>query len=426
MKIYLDTIGCRLNQAEIEKFAVQFRTAGHDLVGTAAEADLVIVNTCAVTAEAGSDSRQCIRQAARAGKAEIIATGCLSTLEGGALLQLPGVIGNVPNSEKDSLVENLLKTRRLPLNMPLVDRQPIPGRRERTRAFIKAQDGCNNHCTFCVTRLVRGKARSIPESEILTDIASAMEGGVKEIILSGVQLGAWGSDFLPPKKLADLVQVILKQTSIPRIRLSSVEPWDLDDSFFRLWENPRMCRQLHLPLQSGSNKILKGMGRKYNSGEYEGLVVKARSICPAIAITTDILVGFPDEDERDHHETVDLIKRIGFATGHVFPFSPRPGTGAEKLPNQIPTAVKKDRSREVRELFSQLIAKYHQQFLGEEKQVLWEQSEFQEDGKFLLEGWTDNYIKVITTFRIDLHNEISSVKLVESRNEKMYGEISEK
>ena len=232
MKIYLDTIGCRLNQAEIEKFAVQFRAAGYSLVSTAAEADLVIVNTCAVTAEAGSDSRQRIRQAGKVGNAEIIATGCLSSLEGESLLKLPGVIQSVPNSEKDHLVESYLKKNGQTGNLLFPVRQPIPGRRERTRAFIKAQDGCDDHCTFCITRLVRGKSRSIPETEILTDIHSAMEGGSKEVVLSGVQLGSWGSDLIPRKNLTFLVQAILKETSIPRIRLSSVEPWDLEDDFF--------------------------------------------------------------------------------------------------------------------------------------------------------------------------------------------------
>jgi len=423
MKIYLDTIGCRLNQAEIERIAVQFRAAGYDLVGTASEADLVIVNTCAVTAEAGSDSRQRIRQAGRAGKAQIIATGCLSTMEGEMLLKLPGVIRNVPNSEKDHLVEKFIKAKGQATNPSSLDRQPIPGRRERTRAFIKAQDGCDNHCTYCITRLMRGKARSVPESEILGDIHCAMEGGSKEIVLSGVQLGSWGSDLNPSRNLTSLLQTIMKETSIPRLRLSSVEPWDLDDGFFELWKNPRMCRQLHLPLQSGSNKILKLMGRKYTCEQYETLVTKARVICPAMAITTDILVGFPGEKEDDHQETMDFIHRIGYTAGHVFAFSPRPGTGADKLPDQIPTEVKKERSREIRDLFSRQMKEFHQLFLGKEIQVLWEQSEHEDNRDFLLEGWTDNYIRVFTRNQHDLHNEISLVKLLASRDDRMYGEI---
>jgi threonylcarbamoyladenosine tRNA methylthiotransferase MtaB len=423
MKIYLDTIGCRLNQAEIEKFAVQFRAAGHDLVGSAEDADLVIINTCAVTAEAGSDSRERIRQAGKAGKAQIIATGCLSTLEGETLIKLPGVIQNVPNSEKDSLVETFLKVNGQFIRPIVLDRKPIPGRRERTRAFIKAQDGCDNHCTFCITRLVRGKARSVPIVQILVDIHSAIVGGSKEVVLSGVQLGSWGSDLTPSRNLAYLVQTIINETTIPRIRLSSVEPWELKDDFFELWRDPRMCRQLHLPMQSSSNKILKMMGRKYTSEQYESLVKRVSEICPNFAITTDILVGFPGETEKDHLETMDFIQRIGFAAGHVFAFSPRPGTGADKLPDQISTVVKKKRSKEIRELFSTKMKEYHQLFLNQTLPVLWEQSEHQIEGEYLLEGWTDNYIRVIARNLADLHNEISQVKLVESRDERMFGEI---
>jgi threonylcarbamoyladenosine tRNA methylthiotransferase MtaB len=423
MKIFLDTIGCRLNQAEIEKFAVQFRTAGHDLVGTASEADLVIVNTCAVTAEAGSDSRQRIRQAGRTAKTQIIATGCLSTLEGDLLLKIPGVIQNIPNSQKDNLVETILQAKGLPAKGSILERHPIPGRRKRTRAFIKAQDGCDNHCTFCITRLVRGKSRSVPVKEILADIHSAMEGGSKEVVLSGVQLGSWGTDLTPRKNLASLVQTVMKETMIPRLRLSSVEPWDLEDDFFELWKNPCMCRQLHLPLQSGSDKILKLMGRKYSREQYENLVKRAREKCPSIAITTDILVGFPGETEVDHQETLDFIKRIGYSAGHVFTFSPRPGTGADKLPDQIPSFVKKNRSREMRDLFDEKMKKYHQLFLNEKMAVLWEQSEHQIEGDYQLEGWTDNYIRVFARNKINLHNEISQVKLIESRDERMFGEI---
>ena len=186
-----------------------------------------------------------------------------------------------------------------------------------------------------------------------------------------------------------------------------------------------MCRQLHLPLQSGSNKILKLMGRKYTTKQFETLVEKARGISPNIAITSDILVGFPGETERDHQETMEIIKKIGFAAGHVFAFSPRPGTGAEILPNQIPTVNKKERSREVRELFSNLTVQYHSKFIGKIAKVLWEQADQQVEGDYLLEGWTDNYIKVFTRNAKNLHNEISLVKLVEARADRMFGEIYE-
>jgi threonylcarbamoyladenosine tRNA methylthiotransferase MtaB len=423
MNIFLDSIGCRLNQAEIEQIAVKFKKAGHNLVGTAAEADLVVVNTCAVTAEAGSDSRQRIRQAVGSGHAEVIATGCLSTLEGSKLLQLPRVILNIPNIDKDLLVEACLIKKGEEKEHVLFSRQPIPGRRERTRAFIKAQDGCDNHCTFCITRLVRGKSKSISENTIVAEIQNAVDGGAKEIILCGVQLGAWGQELYPKKKLTDLVQRVLGNTSIPRVRLSSIEPWNLDKEFFHLWANPRMCRQLHMPLQSGSNEILEAMGRGHTKEEYEELIAKARSICPEIAITTDILVGFPGEGDVNQKETMDFVEKIRFAGGHVFPFSPRPGTTGEKLPDQVPPSIKKERSREIRNTLSQSAKAYFQLFLGENLQTLWEKTELLPNHNFLLEGWTDNYLKVAAISKHDLHNQFSLVKLFDPKGKRINGRI---
>jgi threonylcarbamoyladenosine tRNA methylthiotransferase MtaB len=423
MRIFLDTIGCRLNQAEIEKFAVQFRAAGHTLVSSARDADLVVVNTCAVTMAAGSDSRQHIRQAARLGNAQIIATGCLATLDGEGLLALPRVTDSIPNVDKNELVAHVLKEAGILQPAQAVGREPIPGKRERTRAFIKAQDGCDNHCTFCITRLVRGRARSNSSEEILEDIKIAIDGGAQEAVLSGVQLGSWGRDLNPNKKLADLVHIILKETTIPRLRLSSVEPWDLDEEFFELWRDRRLCRQLHLPLQSGSAEILRKMGRKNTPGSYFALVEMARRVRPEIAITTDVLVGFPGETDEQFTETVKFIQEMQFAGGHVFSFSPRPGTGADLMENPIPKDVKKERSFQTRELFIELAKKYQRQFIGMNEPVLWEKCEQLSAGDFQVEGWTDTYIKVNARSECDLSNEISLVDLIELTDEGMKGKI---
>ena len=249
MKIYLDAVGCRLNQAEIERYAHQLRMARHLLVATAEEADLVVINTCAVTNAAESDSRQKIRSASRAGVPQIVVTGCWSTLREEEAIRFLGIHSVVPNKEKDELVSNLLleeytdQTRsEISVIKPFMlkggkttnKREPIPGPRLKTRSFIKAQDGCDNGCTFCVTRLARGPARSRPICDILGDIQA--QCGSKENVLTGVHLGAWGQDFSPPLKLRHLVQAILEKTDIPRLRLSSLEPWDLDPEFFESWE----------------------------------------------------------------------------------------------------------------------------------------------------------------------------------------------
>ena len=262
MRIFLDTLGCRLNQSEIEAFANQFRAAGHILVGQPGEADLVVVNTCAVTAEAVSDSRQKIRQAERAGAGKIAVTGCWATLDQAGAAALAGVNTIIPNREKDFLVADLLELPREQFDVEPVAREPLPGIHLRTRAFIKVQDGCDNHCTFCITRLARGPSRSRSIKDVVVDIQAALRGGTQEVVLTGVQMGAWGKDFLPQQHLADLIRAILADTDVRRLRLSSLEPWDLDESFFLLWQDSRLCPHLHLPLQSGSRTILTRMARR--------------------------------------------------------------------------------------------------------------------------------------------------------------------
>ncbi|HWR66436.1 MAG TPA: MiaB/RimO family radical SAM methylthiotransferase, partial [Bellilinea sp.] len=304
MKIFLDSIGCRLNQSEIERFAIQFRAAGHAIVNSAGEADLVVVNTCTVTGAAASDSRQKVRHAVRDGAKEIVVTGCWSTLEPDKAAQLPGVTRVIANLDKDNLVAQVLGTPLEAFDLEPVAREPLPGAHLRTRAFIKTQDGCDNHCTFCITRIARGAGRSEPISSIIGDVQHAVAGGTREVVLSGVHLGSWGYDLAPRLHLSHLIQAILQHTDVERLRLSSLEPWDLDEEFFRLWENPRLCRHLHLPLQSGSEQTLHRMARHTTPGSFRRLLGFSRQAAPEMAVTTDLIVGFPGEDDREFCESV--------------------------------------------------------------------------------------------------------------------------
>jgi threonylcarbamoyladenosine tRNA methylthiotransferase MtaB len=238
MKVYLDTIGCRLNQSEIEMIAGQFRAAGHTVTGNPSEADLVVVNTCAVTAEAASDSRQKIRQSVRAGAGSVIATGCWSTLDPGGAAALPGVVRVVANDDKEHLVRDFLNLPEEVFDREPLARQPLPGLHQRTRAFIKVQDGCDNFCTFCITKVARGASRSRTEAEVLHDIGAALQGGTQEIVLTGVQLGSWGRDFEQPLHLRHLVETILSKTSVPRLRLSSLEPGSWTKPFLICGRSP--------------------------------------------------------------------------------------------------------------------------------------------------------------------------------------------
>jgi len=392
MKVFLDTIGCRLNQAEIERMAAQLRWAGHTIVNHSSEAELVIVNTCAVTTEAASDSRQKIRQAARAGAEQVVVTGCWATLFPKTAADLPGVSLVVANPEKDHLVANLFQIREEEFDLEPIARQPLPGAHLRTRAFIKVQDGCDNFCTFCITRLARGAGRSRPVQEVLKDVNAALAGGSKEIVLTGVHLGSWGKDFAKASHLRNLVESILQDTGVPRLRLSSLEPWDLDEDFFTLWQDPRLCRHLHLPLQSGSETVLKRMARKTTPGSFSRLVQMARQVSPQIAVTTDMIVGFPGETEQEFAETLEFVQAMQFAAGHVFTFSSRPGVAAERMPNQVPHPIRKRRSALLRAVLAKSSGQYRRQFLGKTLEVLWEAGQEEENSGWLLHGLTDNYL----------------------------------
>ena len=428
MKVYLDTIGCRLNQSEIEKMARQFRAAGHEIVASPAAADLVVVNTCAVTSAAASDSRQKIRQAAKAGDAEIVVTGCWATLEPEAALSMPGVTKVIANPRKNSLVSQTLDLPEQDFDIEPLARQPLPGVHQRTRGFIKVQEGCDNYCTFCLTRLLRGKSTSTPAAEVLQDIRSALHGGTQEIVLTGVQLGAWGLDFDPPSSLERLVRVILSETDTPRLRLSSLEPWNLDESFFALWEEPRLCRHLHLPLQSGCEATLKRMGRNITPAAYAALVGLARQVSPEIAITTDIIAGFPGETDAEFAESLAFVSEMQFSAGHVFHYSARPGTPAVRLPGQVPGPLRKARSAELRNILSRSAVNYQQHFIGKTLSVLWESAIQQPDGRgtrssWQMEGHSDNYLRITASSQGNLWNQFSQVLVDEIQEEGLTGTI---
>jgi threonylcarbamoyladenosine tRNA methylthiotransferase MtaB len=425
MRIFLDTIGCRLNQAEIESLARQFRTAGHEIVPTAAEADLAVVNTCTVTGAAASDSRAAVRRANRLGAGQVIVTGCWATLEPDTAASLAGVRKIVPNQRKDSLAADLLGLPQEFFDLDPLRRAPLPGIHARTRAFIKVQDGCDNACTFCITTVARGASRSRPVDEIVAGVQSALDGGTKEIVLTGVHLGAWGLDFFSPQRLSNLVSALLARTSVPRLRLSSLEPWDLDADFFSLWSDPRLCRHFHFPLQSGSESVLKRMSRKTTPDSFAALVASARAVIPDVAITTDVIVGFPGEAEAEFAETVDFIRAIKFSGGHVFTYSARPGTPASRMKGQVRLEVRKERNAVLRKLFTEAAQVYASRFVGQILSVLWESSDQLSDRGWRMEGLTDNYLRVAAVASEPRWNRLDRVRLTAQGLEWLEGEIVE-
>ncbi len=425
MRVYLDSLGCKLNQSEIEALGRGFVQAGHHLVQTGEEADLCVINTCTVTHVADKKSRQLIRHLRRVNPtARLIVTGCYAEMSPQEIRAIDGVDLTVGNEDKEHLVElaeSLERensgSRALALNLK-PETSNFKLQMGHTRAFVKIQDGCNNRCAYCIISLARGRERSRPRQEILSEIEALVAAGCKEVVLTGVHIGGYGRDL--GASLAQLVEDILAETtgarlSAPRLRLSSIEPWDLEPSFLRLWENPRLCRHLHLPLQSGCDATLRRMSRRYTTSQYADLVATARRSIPALAVTTDLIVGLPGETAEEFAASLSFVEEMQFARTHVFKYSARPGTAAADMPHQVPYAEKKRRSETMLELARESSQRFRRRFLGRRIEVLWEtrcKDDKHKRGSPPWSGLTDNYIRVLARSELDLANTITSTRLV--------------
>jgi threonylcarbamoyladenosine tRNA methylthiotransferase MtaB len=404
--------------------ASHFRSIGYELVACARESDLVVINTCSVTKAAAADSRSLARRVHRQNpQADIVLTGCWSSLEPDTALRLPGVSKIVPNALKDSLVDELFDGIPPTHANPLLKKYPVPGPRLRTRAFIKVQDGCDYHCTYCVTKIARGPAHSVPLGEVLKDVHAAVSAGVKEIVLCGVSLSSYGRDLPNGVILSDLITNILKKTRIDRIRLSSIEPWAIDESLFEVFQNPRVCRQLHLPLQSGSSSTLQRMGRPISPMDFREVIEVARSRIPSLAVTTDIMVGFPGETLADFEESLQFVREMEFSGAHVFVYSTRPDTPAEELSSHIPIHEAKKRSFLMRKIIAESALEFKKRFIDEVLQVLWESTTLVMEEGIQYTGLTDNYLRVKTRSSLALVNQIQAVLIKEVVQDDLVGEI---
>ena len=348
------------------------------------------------------------------------------TLQADEAAELLGVDLIVSNQDKDSLVELAIAELDIP-TMPVMSTEPAEislFSRGRQRAFIKVQDGCRYRCTFCIVTVARGEEKSTPIELIVKEINNFVEQGVKEVILTGVHLGGYGSDI--EHNLADLIQAILDQTSVPRLRLGSLEPWDLPENFFDLFNNPRLMPHLHLPLQSGSDSVLKRMARRCKTTEFSQIVHEARSKVPHINITTDIIVGFPGETEHEWQESFNFIKQTGFGHIHIFTYSTRSGTKAATLPKPIQNTIKKQRSQQLHQLAEQMKQDFLAQNLGESLDILWEgQKEEVDATKHRVFGYTPNYLRVATIINNSesLENKISPAISKEISNNYLMTEL---
>lgn len=414
-RIALDTIGCKLNQAETELLAKQLAEAGYQLVASAGEADIYILNTCTVTHVADSKCRHLLRLAHRQNRhAWLVATGCYAERASAELGRIEGVGLVLGNKAKADLAQRLERCGYLcsPCRVRLG-----PARRSltslRTRAFIKIQDGCRNYCAYCIVPLVRGEEKSVPVDQIINQVNQRVADGYQEVVLTGTRVGAYNDNGV---NLKGLIERILAGTSVIRLRLSSLQPGEISLGLIGLWSDKRLCPHFHLSLQSGSDTVLSRMRRRYTTADYRQAVALIRHRLPEVAITTDVIVGFPGETETEFKQSCDFCRRMRFARIHVFTYSPRQETNAAHLPAQIDARVKQRRNQQMLALAKESTPKFNRLFLSKTRPVLWEKR-----SSGVWSGYTDNYIKVYTRSNHNLANQLMPVELIELNGDGMWG-----
>ena len=417
IRVALDSLGCKLNQAETELLAKQFTEAGYRLVSPTDEADVYILNTCTVTHIADRKSRHWLRLAHRRNPdARLVATGCYAQRAPQGLAQIEGIDLVLGNEQKPHLLRLLEESGYL--SRPAYAQGDLtsgPHTGFRTRALIKVQDGCNNLCSYCIVPLVRGREQSLPVDRIVAEIRHRIVNGYKEVVLTGVKIGSYSYNGI---NLRGLLEHILLKTDAARLRLSSLQPQEISPELVALWRDNRLCRHFHLSLQSGSDGVLRRMKRCYSINDYRQSLSLIRALVPEAAITTDIIVGFPGETSAEFEQSYELCQELEFARIHVFTYSPRQGTQASQMLNQVEDGVKKERSQRMLALAKESAQNFSRQFLGKTMPVLWEK---QTDDTW--SGHTDNYLKVYTRRNEDLTNKLLPVKLTKISGDGVWGEV---
>ncbi len=411
----LDSLGCKLNQAEIQSLARQLTEAGYRLVAPADKADIYILNTCTVTHVADRKSRHLLRLARRRNPAaRLVAIGCYAERSPHELARIEGVDLVLGNDQKWHLLKLLEDADNRSWPSSVVSSVFHESSR-RTRAFIKVQDGCRNFCAYCIVPFVRSREENVPVDEVTALVAGLVATGCQEVVLTGTEIGTYNCN---DTNLRGLLERVLSETAVARLRLSSLQPPEISPELIESWRDSRLCPHFHLSLQSGSDTVLKRMKRRYTSADYRRVVSLIRDSVPDVAITTDVIVGFPGETESEFQETLDFCRQLEFARIHVFPFSPRPGTGAATMPQQVSEKVKKLRSQQMLALAEESAQNFQQQFLGKTMEVLWEQK-----AGGVWSGLTGNYIKVYARSHENLTNRLLPAKLVKLYRDGVWGEV---
>ena len=421
MKVGICSLGCKVNIYESEYVTNLLKENNYTIVDFEDIADIYIINTCSVTNESDKKSRKMINRAKRNNKdAIIIVMGCYSQVSPDEI-EADIVLGNKDKSKIIDIIEEYKKTNESKkiihdLTKVEFEKMEITKFENHTRAFVKIQDGCNAFCSYCIIPYARGRVRSKNPNDVINEVTKLIEDGYKEIVLTGIHTGRYGIDI--NSTLEDLLEELVKIPGIYRIRLSSIEINEITPKIIKLIkENNIMAKHLHIPLQSGSNKILKLMNRRYNKEEFISMVSNLKEI-EDISLTTDLIVGFPEETEEEFNETIETLSNIGFTKIHTFPYSKRKGTPAATMSNQVPPEVKKERVRKVLELSNNGEQKYYEESIGKEYDGV---VEVHSSGEILVH--TSNFIPVIINDININNNDIVKVKITEIQNNKVYGKV---
>ena len=426
-RVAISTLGCKTNQFESAAMAESLGREGYELVPFDAEADVYIVNTCTVTGRTDSESRRLIRRAVRRnGAARVVVTGCYAQVAADAVQSLPGVSLVVGNTEKKSIAE-LLRTlddrQRVLVSDIMAEERAEPlcleTFSEHTRAFLQVQNGCNAFCSYCIVPYARGRSRSVAAVDVLAGIRRFAAEGFREVVLTGIHLGAYGLDLEPPRELLDLLTAVDEEASVPRLRLGSVEPNEVTDGIIELLATSRIvCPHLHIPLQSGSDTVLAKMNRRYSRAFVQALVTRLVAAVPDITIGIDVIAGFPGETDEEHAETVALLDELPIAYLHVFPYSSRTGTPAATMAGHLPQAVITRRAAELRALGAHKKAVHAARFIGRELSVLVQEAV----RPGLVRGLSGNYLVVALAGDEELLNREIMVRVTGLVVDELQGE----
>lgn len=425
------TLGCKVNQYETEAMIESFEKSGYEIVEYMDYSDIYVINTCTVTNMGDRKSRQIIRRALELNPDAFIAVvGCYSQIAPGEVLDIPGVRLVVGTNERSRLVELVESTMEMRESISLVndimevrefEEMPIKNYKSRTRAFLKIQEGCDQYCTYCIIPYARGHIRSRKPESIMAEVRELADAGFREVVLTGIHVASYGKD-LGDISLIEIIEKVHEVEGIERIRMSSVDPNVMTEEFIsRLSRLPKICRHFHLSLQSGCDETLKRMNRKYNTEDYKRVAGKLREVFPDVALTTDLIVGFPGETDEEFLNTVQFVENISFSGMHIFKYSPREGTPASKYKNQVKPQVKEARSKLITAIAEKHEKSFKKSLLGRSMTVLYEHS--QEENNDYFEGLTDNYVRVVSESPEDIKGKIIDTKLVALKEDHIEGRI---